>query len=84
MYLDNIVIYSSYNLEHLQYIVWVLTIFRSNPIFTKPKKKEYNLNELEGLGHVISSGTVKPYLKKSEAISMRGFSTNTKEIQGSP
>ena len=68
VYLDNILIYSSTYFKHLQYIEWALSKLRSNSLFAKPTKCEFGLTELEYLGHIILSGTVKPDPRKTEAI----------------
>ena len=68
VHLDDILIYSSSTAEHLQHIEWVLSKLRSNPLFAKPTKCEFDLTKLTYLGHIISSGTVKPNPKKTEAI----------------
>ena len=43
IYLDDILIYLSFTLEHLQHIEWVLSKLRFNSLFAKPTKSEYNL-----------------------------------------
>ena len=68
VYLDDILIYSYYTSEHLQYIEWVLSQLRSNSLFERPTKYGFGLTELEYLEHIISSATVKPNPKKTEAI----------------
>ena len=63
--LDDILVYSSSTSEHLQHIEWVLFKLRSNSLFANPTKCEFGLTNLENLEHIISSGTVKPDLKKA-------------------
>ena len=67
VYLDDILIYSSYTSKHFKHIEWVLSKLRSNSLFEKPTKCEFGLTELEFLGYIISSSTVKPNPKKTEA-----------------
>ena len=68
VYLDDILIFSASIEEHLHHIEWVLNRLRQNSLFAKPTKCEFGLQELEYLGHIIASGTVKPDPKKTNAI----------------
>ena len=68
VYLDNILMYSFSTLEHLQYIEWVLSKLRSNSLFAKSTKYEFDLTELEYSEYIISSISFKPDLLKSKAI----------------
>ena len=47
VYLDDILIYSFSTAEHLQHIEWVLSELRSNSLFAKPTKCEFDLTELD-------------------------------------
>ena len=68
VYLDDILMYLSSIAKHLQYIEWVLFKLRSNYLFAKPTNYEFGLTKLEYFGYILSSGTVNPYSKKTEAI----------------
>ena len=58
-YLDDILVYLFSTAKHLPHIDWVLSKLRSNSLFAKPTKCEFGLTELDYLGHIICSGTVK-------------------------
>ena len=68
VYLDDILIYLYSSSEHLQYIQWVLSKLRCNSLFAKSTKREFGLTELNYLEQIISSGTINPNPKKTEAI----------------
>ena len=81
VYLNDILVYSSSNAQHLQHIEWVLSKLKSNSLFAKPTKFEFGLTELEYLGCIISSSNIKCNHKKTEAIKLWTSPTYVRILQ---
>ena len=74
--LGYILIYLSPTYNHLQHIVWVMSKLRYNSLFAKPTKCKLGPTYLEYLGHIISSGTIKPDLNRAQTIQQQAFLNN--------
>ena len=55
-YLDNILIYSGSEEEHVQHVKDILEILRRARLFYKPEKCEFHTKEVEFLGYIITPG----------------------------
>jgi len=59
VYLDDILIFSSSEEEHLQHLREVLTALRNNQLYAKPGKCLIATPEIQFLGHVVGNGLLK-------------------------
>jgi hypothetical protein len=57
-YLDDILIYSTNNKEHEEYVQTVLERLQEFGLYSKPKKCEFGVSEVGYLGCVINSGGI--------------------------
>ena len=74
VYLDDILIYSSFTSQYLQYIEWVLSQLIFNSLYAKPTKCEFGLIELEYLGYISSQMVLSSQiLRKLRHILAVGF-----------
>jgi hypothetical protein len=68
VYLDDIIIYSKSEEEHLQHVETVLQKLKNHAIFGKLSKCHFNETEVEFLGHVVNAKGSKMQKSKAEAI----------------
>ena len=68
VFLDDILIYSQSEAEHLQHLDMVLQQLRKHHLFAKKTKCEFGLQEVEFLGHVVSREGIKMDAGKVAAI----------------
>ena len=68
VFLDDILIYSKDEKEHLQHLALVLQKLREHHLYAKLSKCAFNLQEVEFLGHVVSSEGIKMDAGKVAAI----------------
>ena len=68
VFLDDILIYSKDEEEHMQHLELVLQKLRDHHLFAKMSKCAFNLQEVEFLGHVVSSAVIKMDAAKVAAI----------------
>ena len=68
VYLDDILIFSKSQEEHLQHVKEVLEILRNNKLYAKLSKCEFGKKELNFLGHVVSADGIKVDPKKIEIV----------------
>jgi hypothetical protein len=80
VFIDDILIYSSSQIEHEHHLREVLEILRRNKLFAKLSKCEFWLNEVVFLEHVISGKGIYMDPKKIEAIMKWKRPTNVTEI----
>jgi Reverse transcriptase (RNA-dependent DNA polymerase) len=59
VYLDDLLIYSKNDAEHLQHLEIVLGILRKNKLYAKLKKCEFQQPSLKFLGHIVSADGLK-------------------------
>ena len=69
VFIDDILIYSKSNVEHVEHLRIVLQTLRTNQLYAKLSKCEFWLNSVSFLGHVISKEGVQDDPKKVEAVS---------------
>ncbi|GJP42101.1 hypothetical protein CLOM_g1693 [Closterium sp. NIES-68] len=82
IYLDDILIYSRSREQHLRDLDAVFTLLHKNRLITKGSKCDFLKQELEFLGHVVSTEGVKIDPKKIKTIQEWKPLTNLKELQG--
>ena len=68
VFLDDILIYSKSEEEHLKHLRLVLQKLREYHLFAKMSKCAFQLQEVEFLGHVVSSVGIKMDAAKCKAI----------------
>lgn len=68
IYLDDILIFSRTQEEHLTHLRAALEILRTNKLYAKRSKCEFLKDEVEYLGHVVKNGTVGMDPRKVEAV----------------
>ncbi|GJP45013.1 hypothetical protein CLOM_g4399 [Closterium sp. NIES-68] len=81
IYLDDILIYSRSREQHLQDLDAVFTLLHKNRLITKGSKCDFLKQELEFLGHVVSTKGVKIDRKKIKTIQEWKPPSNIKELQ---
>jgi hypothetical protein len=80
VFIDDILIYSSSQMEHANHLREVLETLRRNKLYAKLSKCEFWLNEVVFLGHVISEKGISVDPKKIEAVLRWERPTNVTEI----
>ena len=80
-YVDDVLIFSKTHSEHLKHLRIVLEWLRNNSMLVKPNKCEFGLQEVEFLGHKISSKGVAPLPNKVKAISQFPTLQTVKQLQ---
>ncbi|GJP35290.1 hypothetical protein CLOM_g19797 [Closterium sp. NIES-68] len=81
IYLDDILIYSCSREQHLKDLDAVFTLLHKNLLITKWSKCDFLKQELEFLGHVVSTEGVKINPRKIKTIQEWKPPTNLKELQ---
>jgi hypothetical protein len=81
VFIDDILIYSSSQMEHANHLREVLETLRRNKLYAKLSKCEFWLNEVVFLGHVISEKGISVDPKKIEAVLRWERPTNVTEIR---
>ena len=81
VYLDDIIIYSKSFDEHVKQVQTVLQLLIDNQLVAKISKCEFHKQEVEFLGHIVSSEGIKTDPHKLEDITSWPTPTNIKEVQ---
>ena len=68
VFIDDILIYSKGEKEHMGHLRLVFEKLRENMLFAKFSKCEFRLKEVAFLGHVVSGEGIKVDPKKTEAV----------------
>jgi hypothetical protein len=68
VYIDDILIYSRSELDHVRDLKRVLEKLRENKLYVNAEKNEFALRELEFLGQVLAGDGIRPDPKKIQAI----------------
>ena len=68
VYLDDILVFSKTEEEHLQHVKQVLEVLRNHRLYAKLSKCEFGKKELNFLGHVVSAEGIKVDPKKVEIV----------------
>ncbi|CAF3028738.1 unnamed protein product [Rotaria sp. Silwood2] len=85
IYLDDILIYSKNENDHLNHIRLVLQLLRDNQLYANRTKCEFNVDQINFLGHVITSNGIKA--DESKVIAVKNWpiprnSTNVRSFLG--
>jgi len=81
LYLDDILIYSNSLNDHHQTVREVLKKLIDNNLYAKLSKYEFDKEEVEFLGHIISGSGVSTDSKKIKSIKEWPIPKNVKEVQ---
>lgn len=81
VYLDDILIFTDDLEEHRRITRQVLEILRENKLTCKPEKCEFETQETEYLGHIISYGTIKMDPAKVQGVTDWPVPTCKRDIQ---
>ena len=81
VFIDDILIYSTNQQEHVGHLKKVLGILREKKLFAKLKKCEFWLEKVSFLGHVISGDGIEVDPSKIEAVVKWERPTNVHEIR---
>ncbi len=68
VYLDDILIFSDNEQQHLQHLEQVLRVMEKQKLYCKLKKCEFSLPELRFVGHVVGADGVRPAPDKIAAV----------------
>ena len=79
-FLDDILIYSKTQEEHIKHLKMVLDLLREHQLSAKERKCEFLKTEIHYLGHVLSSKGVDMNATKVHAISHWPPSKNLEEL----
>ena len=80
-YIDDILVYSKTEEEHLVHLRQVLEILRQNKLYGKITKCDFFCKELEFLGYIVSADGIKTDPKKIQAIRDWPVPKNIKDVQ---
>ena len=81
VFIDDILIYSKDEKEHLQHLQWVLEQLRKWQLYAAPDKCEWGKSEVKFLGHVVSAAGVSVMENKIKAIVEWPELKNKKEVK---
>jgi hypothetical protein len=81
IFIDDILVYSKNQLEHVQYLRIVLDILREKQLYAKFSKCEFRLSEVKFLGHIISQGGVAVDQLKVDAVQNWTRPKNVSEVR---
>jgi hypothetical protein len=81
VYIDDILIYSQNEAEHMQHVRKVLELLRQHKMYGKISKCEFFKEAVEYLGHIISSKGISTDPKKITTIQDWPQPKNIKELQ---
>ena len=82
-YLDDIIIYSSTQEEHLEHIRTVFEKLRDAKLSMKLSKYHFFAKEIQYLGHILGKEGIKPVPAKTEAIKVMHPPVNPKQVRAS-
>jgi len=81
VYLDDILVCSRNNEEHVQHVRQVLQRLLENKLFVKAEKCEFHVNSVSFLGYIIESGQVRPDPEKIKPVIEWPKPTTVKQLQ---
>ncbi|KAJ1690028.1 hypothetical protein LUZ63_014183 [Rhynchospora breviuscula] len=82
VFFDDILIYSDSMEDHVQHVQTALQILADNQLFAKQAKCEFDLTQIEYLGHIISSSGVATDPKKIQSMVDWPIPRNIKVLRG--
>ena len=68
VYLDDILVFSKTKADHLRHLKIIFEELRRNNLYLNPKKCRIAQKEVQFVGHIVGSGTLKPIHDKVKAI----------------
>ncbi|GJP60468.1 hypothetical protein CLOP_g17684 [Closterium sp. NIES-67] len=81
VYLDDILVYSHDMQQHVEHLRRVFEILRQERFYVKLSKRDFALEKVQFLGHIISAQGFHVDPKKIEAVCMWRTPENVKELQ---
>lgn len=81
IYLDDILIYSANEEDHLEHIESVLKILKANNLYARKDKCEFFVAAIGFLGHVFENGTIQVDTTKTDAISTWPVPQSKKDVR---
>jgi len=81
VYLDNILIFTKIEEEHVQVVRQVLQVLKENKLFLRPEKCEFYKQQIEYLGLVISENEVSMDLVKVAGVREWSTLENKMDVQ---
>lgn len=81
VYLDDILVFSKTQEEHLEHVRQVLNMIRENKLYCKLSKCSFLQTELEYLGHLVGADGVRVNPKKVQAVQEFPRPTNVSELR---
>lgn len=82
VFVDDILVYSTNEQEHLQHLETVLRILRQHHLLAKASKCSFMLVEIEYLGHLISTECVRTGPQKVAAMLQWPQPATVKSLRG--
>ena len=68
VYLDDIIVFSKTEDEHLEHLRKVMTLLRENKLYVNPEKCSFFASEVNYLGHIVSKDGLRADPKKTQAV----------------
>jgi predicted aspartyl protease/transposase InsO family protein len=81
VFIDDIIVYSRTEKEHIELIDWVLSRIEAEAYYAHPKKCEFLKDEVNFLGHVVGRAGVSMQQHKVEAISKWPVLQSVKDVR---
>jgi hypothetical protein len=81
VFIDDIIIYSKSDSDHVEHLRLVLHKLRDNQLYAKYRKCEFWINEVPFLGHIISNGGISVDHVKVKEIMACSIPTTVTEVQ---
>ncbi|KAJ0028630.1 hypothetical protein Pint_35011 [Pistacia integerrima] len=82
VFFDDILIYSQSLSDHVEHLCTVLEVLRQHKLFAKLSKCRFGCQQIDYLGHIISSEGVSVDNKKIECIQSWPFPSSLKALRG--
>ena len=68
VYLDDIIIFSKTEEEHLEHLRKVMKLLRDNKLYVNPEKCSFFMDEVNYLGHIVSKDGLRADPKKTQVV----------------
>jgi hypothetical protein len=81
VYLDNVLVYLTSEEEHIRHVKLVLEKIKKYNLLLKPEKCEFHKNQVEFLGYIIGTHSIKMDQAKVTAVLGWPIPTTVKEVQ---
>ena len=81
VYLDDILVFSKTESEHLEHLRKVLTLLREHQLYAKLSKCDFGKTELEFLGHILGKDGLRVDPKKTAAVQDWQVPKNVGEVR---